>query len=341
MASSQVAEETDFSMGPELDVLSEYLAKSNPSQKMGSLKKMDVKKASSEALQLSGGEVEAGVAELRSLSAACGSDLEAVAASLLEPLSRGPALAALGAALTLPVAYALQRRCRALRESRGERIVGYKVGCTSEAVRLALGVGEAVRGYLWEREQKVDDAILGRGDFNDLAIEGEVAVEVITTEGDVEDWLCVYAPCVELHHCFRNCERSARAAEIVARNAIHAGVVAAVAWSPVTRLGDVPLDVDLTVAVDGVLRDRATLASLQLGDAARRGPCATIAWLKAALERDGDVLRPGLRILTATPGPLIPVDADATEIVVAFGKQVVRCAVADEGDARRDDLAEE
>ena len=70
---------------------------------------------------------------------------------------------------------------------------------------------------------------------------GELCLELFHVEGAVEDWLCVYAPAIELHHVYRNCARPQRAAEIVAKNALHAGVVCGVGWSKPTRLGDVPL----------------------------------------------------------------------------------------------------
>ena len=44
--------------------------------------------------------------------------------------------------LTTVQAYALQTEIARLREQRGEKVIGYKVGCTSPAVQRQLGIAE-------------------------------------------------------------------------------------------------------------------------------------------------------------------------------------------------------
>ena len=215
--------------------------------KTHSLKGLDVAAVTADLAKLSPAEAAALAARMDALRPSL--DVDALARSLLDPL--------------VDAAYAIQKRCRQLREAGGERIVGHKVGCASEAVRASLGVASPVRGDLWEREQRVDGAVVALARFAELAVEGELCLELFHVEGAVEDWLCVYAPAIELHHVYRNCARPQRAAEIVAKNALHAGVVCGVGWSKPTRLGDVPLDVELKVTVDGVLRDVATLGGLE------------------------------------------------------------------------------
>ena len=294
--------------------------------KTHSLKGLDVAAVTADLAKLSPAEAAALAARMDALRPSI--DVDAAARSLLDPLARTRSLADAGDALTVDAAYAIQKRCRQLREAGGERIVGHKVGCASEAVRASLGVGAPVRGDLWEREQRVDGAVVALARFADLAVEGELCLELFATSGAVEDWLCVYAPVIELHHVYRNCARPQRAAEIVAKNALHAGVVCGVGWSKPTRLGDVPLDVELKVTIDGVLRDVATLGGLDVGGA--RGVAGTVRWLADALAADGAGLRPGSRVLAATPGALIPLAAVDKEVVVSFGSQVVSMAVGDD-----------
>ena len=45
-----------------------------------------------------------------------------------------------------------------MREARGEKVVGFKIGYTSPSVRKAgfrtMGIDHSVHGYLWDTEQK-------------------------------------------------------------------------------------------------------------------------------------------------------------------------------------------
>jgi 2-keto-4-pentenoate hydratase len=52
--------------------------------------------------------------------------------------------------LTTAQAYALQAEIARIREQRGEIVIGYKIGCTSEAIRAQLGVQEPIFGRLFD-----------------------------------------------------------------------------------------------------------------------------------------------------------------------------------------------
>src|SRR5437016_2008219 len=52
--------------------------------------------------------------------------------------------------LTTVQAYALQAEIAWLREERGEKVIGYKVGCTSPAVQQQLGIGEPIFGRIFD-----------------------------------------------------------------------------------------------------------------------------------------------------------------------------------------------
>src|ERR1700722_7170222 len=54
--------------------------------------------------------------------------------------------------LTTAHAYALQAEIARLREQRGEKVIGYKVGCTSRPIQAQLGVKEPIFGRLWGTE---------------------------------------------------------------------------------------------------------------------------------------------------------------------------------------------
>ena len=52
--------------------------------------------------------------------------------------------------LTIPESYVLQSEIARLREQRGEKIIGYKIGCTSKAIQQQLGVGEPIFGRIFD-----------------------------------------------------------------------------------------------------------------------------------------------------------------------------------------------
>ena len=58
-----------------------------------------------------------------------------------------------GVTLDVAEAYAVQSAVAALRRGRGERIVGYKVGCTSPNIRAQLRIDHCVAARLYDSEQ--------------------------------------------------------------------------------------------------------------------------------------------------------------------------------------------
>src|SRR5438034_10701690 len=87
----------------------------------------------------------------------------------------GTIFADVGFRLTLREAYQVQMRVASLRESRGESIAGYKVGCVSESVQKQLGITEPVFGHLFAGETHRSGVSLDAARFDHLAIEGEFA----------------------------------------------------------------------------------------------------------------------------------------------------------------------
>ena len=83
-----------------------------------------------------------------------------------------------GVVLDVAQGYELQSAVAQLRCDRGERIIGYKVGCTSPRIRAQLGIDHCVTGRLYDSEQHSSGAVLSRKGFSNLAIEGELAVEL-------------------------------------------------------------------------------------------------------------------------------------------------------------------
>ena len=141
-----------------------------------------------------------------------------------------------GCVLDVSQGYELQNAVAKLRFQRGERLIGYKVGCTSSVIQEQLGINHRVRGLLFDTEQHESGVALSRQSFDNLAIEGELAIE-LSREPREEDFTvhslpaCIARvfPVIELHnHVMRGQQVSA--GELIANNAIHAGFISGGGW---------------------------------------------------------------------------------------------------------------
>ncbi len=109
--------------------------------------------------------------------------------------------------LTPEQAYALQGEVARLREDRGERIIGYKIGCTSRAIQDQLGIREPIFARVFDTGCFPPASRLGHARFANLAIEGELAIRLSEdlphgplSDGDYVGAVESVFPVIELHH---------------------------------------------------------------------------------------------------------------------------------------------
>ena len=199
-------------------------------------------------------------------------------------------------------AYALQEEVARLREGRGERVIGYKVGCTSRAIRDQLGISEPIFGRVFDTGCVPSGSGLAHARFAGLAIEGELAIRLSRDlpRGSLSDEEYIEAigsvfPVIELHHYVLPAHGHPVAA-LIASGGMHAGLV--LAEQEMTCSGRVPVVNELEVAVDdrlvGTTREPWTMG----------GPAATLRWLADRLAGWGLPLRRGQVILTGSALPL-------------------------------------
>ena len=110
--------------------------------------------------------------------------------------------------LTIPQSYELQSEIARLREARGEKIIGYKIGCTSKTIQEQLGVSEPIFGRLFDTGCFPSGVRLSYARYANLAVEGELAVRLSKdlagpspTEQECLDAIAAVFPVIELHHC--------------------------------------------------------------------------------------------------------------------------------------------
>ncbi|MFI5458054.1 MAG: 2-keto-4-pentenoate hydratase [Isosphaerales bacterium] len=215
--------------------------------------------------------------------------------------------------LTIAQAYALQSEVAYLREQRGEKVIGYKIGCTSQAVQEQLGIAQPIFGRLYDSECHRTGVRLSVGCYANLAVEGEMAVRLSRdlpssplSEKEYLDAVDTLFPVIELHHyVLRNGKTSCT--ELIANNGMHGGFVLA---EYETRCrGEVIRVGNLTVRIDevemGVVTEPWTMG----------GPSASLRWLAGRLAEFGLRLLRGQVVLTGSPLRLFPV-GPCTRIVV-------------------------
>ena len=226
--------------------------------------------------------------------------------------------------MTVEDAYQLQMAVAHLRVQRGEAVAGYKTGCISPVMQAQLGLDRPVFGFVFETEIRSSGAVLDPGEFDGLAIEGELAVRIARDIPDA-DWLGSHPDealssgfaVIELHnYVFRNTPHNAQ--ELIGNNAIHAGVVLPPAEPSLSNHAAL-LDASIQVSINGTNLGTAD------GRALPDGPLGSVVRLAGHLAGFGRFLQRGQIVLTGSTLPLyrvtggerIEVSCDRSGTVVA------------------------
>lgn len=217
--------------------------------------------------------------------------------------------------LSLEEAYEVQRRVLASRSERGERVVGYKVGCTSKAIREQFGLSEPICGRLMAPHvHEADDSTFRVGQFVQCAIEPEFVLRMgsaVTSELDdrrLIDAIEWAAPGMELHN-YKFWFGKPTSQELIASNGIHAALVIGS-----QRLAPQSLEFDLEGV--GVFRN-GELAASGVGAEIMGGPLHSLRWLSRHLLERGEHLQSGDLIIPGSPVKLVSAFA-GDRITAAF-----------------------
>ena len=210
----------------------------------------------------------------------------------------------------VPTAYAIQVRWTELRLARGEKIAGRKIGLTSQAIRLQLGVSEPDYGTLWQSsfyEARDGHVTIPAAQFLQPRIEGEVAflIRDRLTGPDVtpEEILAStrgYALGVEIVDS-RIADWKIKLADTIADNASYGGFTVG-PWD--TALGGVDLS-----ALVMKIRQNGELAAEGPASAVMGNPAKSAAWLANKLHEFGVSLEPGDVIISGGITKMLPVRA--------------------------------
>ena len=125
----------------------------------------------------------------------------------------------------------IQSNVARLREKRGEQIIGYKIGCISKDTQKKMGFVQPACGYIWKSELYQSGIKLNKKDYTNPAMEAEFGVilnrdikpELSSFDYILESIEGVY-PLIEIHNLVFH-GNEPYGAELLANNAIHAGVI--------------------------------------------------------------------------------------------------------------------
>ena len=211
----------------------------------------------------------------------------------------------------------IQSNVARLREKRGEEVIGYKIGCVSKDTQKKMGFTQPACGYLWKSELHNSGITLNKEDYTNPAMEAEFG---ITLNRDVKPDLVSFNyildsiegvyPVIEIHNLvFYGNEPYG--AELLANNAIHAGIVI----GPETKLPFEKVETDLKLIYDKEVIDTWT-NKLWPNDM-----LSEIIWLIKEQAKNNNYLRKGNLILTGAYGFPVPIkDKKLVEVTSsAFG----------------------
>ncbi len=207
----------------------------------------------------------------------------------------------------LPAAYAVQQGLVQARLDAGARVVGRKIGATSEAVQQQLGVDQPDFGYLLDEMDVSSHDPISMRTLLQPRVEGEVAFVLAkdidpADEADitielVRDAVEVALPALEIVDS-RIADWAIGFTDTVADNASSGLFVVGQEGRSLDEVE--PVDVVMSLTINGEERSSGNGAAC-LGD-----PLEALRWLAVQAYRFGDPLRAGHLILSGALGPFVP-----------------------------------
>ena len=211
----------------------------------------------------------------------------------------------------------IQLNVARLRVNRGDQIIGYKIGCVSKDTQKKMGFTQPACGYLWKSELHESGVTLNKKDYTNPAMEAEFGVilnrdiksELASFEYILQSIEGIY-PLIEIHNLIFY-GNEPHGAELLANNAIHAGIV----LGSETKLPSDKIETDLKLIYDNEIIDTWT-NKLWPNDM-----LSEIIWLIKEQAKNNNYLRKGNLILTGAYGFPVPIkDKKLVEVTSsAFG----------------------
>lgn len=206
--------------------------------------------------------------------------------------------------VTMDEAYAIQKAWVAKKIASGRRIIGYKIGLTSRAMQMAMGIDEPDYGVLLDDMQFAAGASLPAADFLDPRLEVELAFVLKSrlegTDVSVAEVIAAtdyVVPALELiaARSFRRDPDTGKPRTVldtIADNAANAGII-------VSNSRFRPDDIDLRW-VGAMMYRNGVLEETGLAAGVLDHPANGVSWVARRFARHGISLEPGQIILAGS-----------------------------------------
>ena len=197
----------------------------------------------------------------------------------------------------------IQSEVSKLRERRGEEVIGYKIGCVSNETQKKMGFTQPAYGRLWKSELYADGVSLNKKNYTNPAMEAEFGIKLnrdlnpnlISSDYIIDSIEAIY-PLIEVHNLVFYGD-TPHGAELLANNAVHAGVI----LGPENELPKNNITTDLKLIYDKELIDAWS---------DKKWPydmLSEIKWLVKELVKINSVLKKDNLILTGAYGFPVPI----------------------------------
>ena len=215
--------------------------------------------------------------------------------------------------LSISEAYEVQALVAQKRVELGEKVVGYKVGCTSKAIRSQFGLNEPISGMLFQPHIFHENVRLDWRNYVNCAIEPEMVLKLGAelfgkglSDERLLDAIEYVSPGIEIHN-FKFWYSTPTLQELICSGGIHAGLI----------IGDEkvsPRDLQFKNEVFHVYKDDKIITSAPASEI-MGGPLNSLRWLVGNLNTKGQSLEMGSLVIPGSPVELVSIDRD-TELKV-------------------------
>ena len=212
------------------------------------------------------------------------------------------------ATLSLAEAYQVQDLVAQKRIAAGEAVVGYKVGCTSTAIRSQFGLTEPINGRLFQPHIFNANAQLDWSDFLHCAIEPEMVLKIgkdlrgeNLSDDELIDAIECISPGIEIHN-FHFWHTPPTSQELICSGGLLAGLVVGN-----TRVA--PCDLSFQHELFSVYKNKTLITSAPASEI-MGGPLHSLRWLVKVLTAKGCSLKESSLVIPGSPVELVPIDQD-------------------------------
>ena len=198
----------------------------------------------------------------------------------------------------------IQSKVSKLRERRGEEIIGYKIGCVSNETQKKMGFTQPAYGRLWKSELYQNGVSLNKNNYTNPAMEAEFGIKLnrdlnpnlISSDYIIDSIEAIY-PLIEIHNLVFYGD-APHGAELLANNAVHAGVI----LGPENKLPKNNITTDLKLIYDKEIIDTWSNKKCPYD------MLSEVQWLVEELAKINNILKKDNLILTGAYGFPVPIN---------------------------------